>query len=77
MALCGAMRDDIAALEAGVYQILPHRDSSGRQLVLVEPRRNTGDGYSPESMVRHVCSNDFLQCEDTEIRLLTIVPGVF
>lgn len=51
MTLAGAVRDDLAALEAGVYRILPHRDLSGRQLVLLEPRRNTGQGYSAESLV--------------------------
>lgn len=51
MTLTGALRDDLAALGAGVYRLLPIRDSSGRQLILVEPCRNTGEGYSDESLV--------------------------
>lgn len=54
MTLSEAVRDDIVALEAGVYRLLPYRDTSGRQLVLLEPRRNTGHGYTTESLVSAV-----------------------
>lgn len=39
MTLNEALRDDVAALEAGVYRLLPRLDSSGRQLVLLEPQK--------------------------------------
>lgn len=51
MTLSEAMLDDIPALEAGVYRILPQVDAFGRQLVLLDPKRNTGDGYTVESLV--------------------------
>jgi len=51
MTLSEALRDDLVALEAGVYRLLPHSDMAGRQLVLLEPRRNTGEGYTSESLV--------------------------
>lgn len=49
--LSEALRDDLIALESGFYRLLPHLDTSGRQLVMLEPRLHTGEGYTPESMV--------------------------
>ncbi len=43
MTLRGALSDDLAAMEAGMFQILPRLDLSGRG--------NTRRGYSSESMV--------------------------
>lgn len=51
MTLSEALSDDLAAIEAGVYVQLPHLDSSGRQLILMEPHRNSREGYSSESGV--------------------------
>jgi hypothetical protein len=52
MTLAGALRDDLTAIEAGVYVQLPNRDTSGRQVLWMEPHRHTKDGYSSESLVR-------------------------
>ena len=52
MTLSGALRDDLAAIEAGVFYLLPRLDPSGRPLILFEPSRNTRDGYTSESLVR-------------------------
>lgn len=51
MTLSGAMRDDLVALEAGVYHLLPKPDASGRLITYLETRRNTGRGYSSDSLV--------------------------
>ena len=51
MTLSGALRDDLIALEAGVQQILPHRDSAGRQMLFWELQRHTREGYASESLV--------------------------
>jgi len=51
LTLSEALRDDLVALEAGVYSLLPHRDASNRQLMYLVPRNHTGEGYSSESMV--------------------------
>ena len=52
MTLSEALRNDLAAINACVLLPLPHLDASGRQLLLVEPRRHTRIGYTTESMVR-------------------------
>lgn len=54
LTLSEALKDDIPALRASVIRVLPHKDVYGRQLVLLEPRRNTG-GYTPESLVSRSC----------------------
>ena len=54
MTLSGAVRDDMAALLSGVYSLLPHLDSSGRQITYLETRRNTLDGYDSRSLVSGV-----------------------
>lgn len=62
MTLTGALRDDLVALQAGVYRLLPNRDISGRQLMLVQPGRHTGEGYTDESLVSSVCINKRTRC---------------
>ena len=52
MTLSEALRDDLDAIESGVLCLLPHLDSSGRQLVFFEPHRRSGELYSSESLVR-------------------------
>jgi len=51
MTLSGALRDDLAAIETGMYLLLPKKDLSGRQIIFMEPHRHTGEGYTPESLV--------------------------
>jgi len=51
MSLAEALNDDILALEAGLFCLLPSRDTSGRLIVYVDPSRHTREGYSAESMV--------------------------
>jgi len=51
MTLSEALKDDLVALEAGMYTILPHPDLSGRPLLYMEPQCHTREGYSSESMV--------------------------
>lgn len=52
MTLSEALRDDLVALEAGMCCLLPYPDLSGRQVIYVEPKRHTREGYTSESMVR-------------------------
>lgn len=55
--LCGALCGDteaLRAIETGVLVLLPHLDSSGRQLLFLEPRNHTKIGYSSLSMLRAV-----------------------
>jgi len=51
MTLSGALHDDLDALEAGVYCLLPQTDLSGRQLLYLDPARHTREGYTSESLV--------------------------
>jgi hypothetical protein len=51
MSLSEALRDDVVALETGVWSLLPHPDLSGRPLVYFQPSRHTGKGYTAESLV--------------------------
>jgi hypothetical protein len=51
MILSEALRDDIVALEAGVFSILPHRDLSGRHILFVHPTRHSREGYDTDSLV--------------------------
>jgi len=57
MTLSEALRDDLVALEAGVYCLLPRLDASGRQVLYLDPSRNTREGYTSESLVSacHAC----------------------
>ena len=52
MSLCEALRDDVAALEAGVYHLLPGPDLSGQPLLYSNFSCNTGTDYTTESLVR-------------------------
>ena len=52
LTLSEALRDDVTALESGVYQLLPHKDLSGRRLLYYAPWRHTREGYDTDSMVR-------------------------
>jgi len=56
MTLSGALRDDLVALMAGVYSLLPKPDASGRPITYLETRRHTMDGYDSDSLVRAVCT---------------------
>jgi hypothetical protein len=49
MKLSEALLGDAVALNAGVFTLLPKRDSSGRHLVYVESKRHTSAGYDVES----------------------------
>lgn len=55
LSMSEALHDDIVALKAGVFSILPHRDLSGGHLLYVEPCRHTREGYSRESLVSGSC----------------------
>jgi len=55
MTLSEALCDDLVALEAGVYLLLPHADTSGRKLLYWEPHRHTRQGYTSESLVSEMC----------------------
>lgn len=50
MSLSEAVKDDLNALRAGVYRLLPS-DSSGRPLLYMDPSLNTGVDYTAESLV--------------------------
>ena len=51
MILSEAFCDDIAALQAGVFTLLPKRDLSGRHLMYIEGTRLSDVEYDPDSMV--------------------------
>lgn len=51
MILSEALKDDIVAMEAGVYNLLPLKDLSGRQVLFVLPHNHTGEGYTSDSLV--------------------------
>lgn len=55
LTLSEALKDDIVALEAGVHQLVPLKDSSGRQLLFVSPHNHTGEGYTSDSLVSELC----------------------
>lgn len=52
MTLAEALRDDVVALETGLFWLLPSQDLSGRPILYSCPSRHTGEGYSAQSMVR-------------------------
>lgn len=73
MTLSEALRADLAAIEAAVYCQLPYSDSSGRQLLWLEPHRHTKVGYTSESLVSillvgqhhyplHHCNSQNIHC---------------
>lgn len=51
MTLSEALKDDIVALEAGVYHLLPLKDLSGRQVIFEILHNHTGVGYTSDSLV--------------------------
>jgi hypothetical protein len=51
MTLSEALRDDIVALETGIFCLLPQKDLSGRQMLYMDPSRHSRDGYTSESLV--------------------------
>jgi hypothetical protein len=56
MTLSEALCDDLVALETCACRLLPHLDTSGRQILLWEPLCHTREGYTSESMVSVVLS---------------------
>lgn len=70
MTLSEAFCDDIAALQAGVFTLLPARDLSGRHLVYIEGTRLSDVEYDPDSMVSGLLSIDSLTCERIESDVL-------
>lgn len=53
MTLNEALRYDIVALEACMLCLLPKQDSSGRQILYMDPSRHTEDDYTSDSLVRN------------------------
>lgn len=72
MTLSEALKDDLAAIEAGVYLPLPKKDLSGRSMMYLEPHRNTGKGYSSESLVSTIVTAMF-SCVIMKSPILTIL----
>lgn len=54
MTLGGALRDDLAALEATTYFVLPQADESGRPLLFSVPHSRGGKGLSTQSLVSDI-----------------------
>jgi hypothetical protein len=52
MTLSEALRDDLDAIEDGVFCLLPRLDLSGRPLLFLDPKRRSDGRYSSESLVR-------------------------
>jgi hypothetical protein len=52
--LSGALCDDLIAICSCFCRLLPHFESSGRQLLVLEPCHYTREGYTSESTVRSV-----------------------
>lgn len=74
MTLSEALRDDLVALEVGWLCLLPTKDASGRQLIVMEPSRHKREGYTTKSMVRPivVTTNLLRRC-----RILLMVLCIF
>ena len=51
MTLSEALCDDLAALETGMFCLLPRLDLSGRQILYLDPSRHSREGYTSDSMV--------------------------
>lgn len=73
MSLNEALRDDIAALEAGVYRLLPRPDKSGRPLLYLDISGNTGVDYTQESLVCDASWSIILDAHLVPIHLLLTV----
>lgn len=56
MTLSEALKDDLDTIKDGVFCVLPIMDSSGRQLLHLEPGRKS-DGVQ-DSLVRYRFSNN-------------------
>lgn len=56
MKLSEALRDDLDAIEDGVFIILLHVDMSGRIINFAELHRRSEGRYSSQSLVRSQCS---------------------
>jgi len=52
MTLTEALRDDLVALKAGVFRLLPYKDLNGRRLLFLDRSRHTKEGYTTESLLR-------------------------
>lgn len=52
MTLSGALRDDLVALQAGLFRLLPEHDSFGRPITFLHVARHTLEGYTSQSMLR-------------------------
>lgn len=50
MSLSEALSDDLVAIQAGVYSLLPH-DLSGRRILYIAQWRHTRKGYDTDSLV--------------------------
>lgn len=61
MTLSRALEDDIAALESGVFCLLPRQDVSGRQILYLDPSRRKRGDYTSDSLVGTEASS--LLCE--------------
>jgi len=76
MTLSEALCDDLTALETGTCFLLPRLDVSGRQVLYLDPSRNTREGYTSDSLVsiEGYVSNDSLRCKshDTTEQLRAI-----
>jgi hypothetical protein len=59
MTLSEALKDDLDTIKDGVFCVLPIKDSSGRQLLHLEPGRKS-DGVPTDSLVRYRFSNNWL-----------------
>lgn len=51
MTLSEALKDDITALQAGVFCLLPCFDASGRQILYCNVAAHSLNGYTSESLV--------------------------
>jgi len=54
MTLSEALRDDMVALETGMFCLLPWLDASGRQVLYLDPSCHTREGYTSDSLVSTV-----------------------
>lgn len=54
LTLSEALKDDVVALETGVFNLLPAKDLSGRTLLFVSGHKHTREGYTSESLVSYV-----------------------
>jgi len=64
MKLSGALSDDLAALEASTFCVLPYVDLSGRQLLFSIPHSRAGKGITAERLVSVALNNRFFVSHD-------------